>query len=313
MTSLKLEDAKVLVVDSQLHTRRLLKEALRMIGFRKIEDIGKIKELADAVKVFGPDLIMIDVDEQPDFVCNSIKAIRNKKLGSNPFVAIVALTWQPEEKAISAVLAAGTDDVVMKPVSAKILRNRVVNLIQNRKDFVVTSDYIGPDRRSGEREPGEKDLPTVAVPNSLRHAATKDKSAALDDDAVADTMRSLCIQKIFQLASDIFEIAAELHEQRLEEPELPLPDSAVSKIGRMLHEVEELIAEHEIESIMQISKSARTVLDGIVAAGGSPPARQVELLHLHVQAVVVTLKDSDDAGDALAAALSEAAIVVNGW
>ena len=312
MNSLKLEDAKVLVVDSQLHTRRLLKDALHMIGFRKMDDIGKLEDLAGAVEVFEPDLIMIDIDEQTKFVCRSIKEIRNKKLGSNPFVAIVALTWQPEEKAIGAVLAAGTDDVVMKPVSPKILRDRVTNLIKNRKDFVVTSEYVGPDRRSGDREPSENDLPTVAVPNSLRYATTKDESAAVDDDAVAATMRSLCVQKIYRLATDISGIAAELHEQRLDKPELPLPDAAVSKIGRILQDIEEIIGEHEFESIMQISKSTRGILDGIVAAGGSPEARQVELLHLHGQAIAVTLRKSDEAGGALADALREAAMVVNG-
>ena len=106
--SLKLEDAKVLVVDSQLHTRRLLKDALHMIGFRKMKDIRKVEELAGAVVSYEPDLIMIDIDEQREYVCQSIKAIRNRKLGSNPFVAIVALTWQPEKKAIGEVLAAGT-------------------------------------------------------------------------------------------------------------------------------------------------------------------------------------------------------------
>jgi DNA-binding response OmpR family regulator len=312
MISLKLEDAKVLVVDSQLHTRRLLKDALHMIGFRKMNDIRKVEELAGAVVSYEPDLIMIDIDEQRDFVCQSIKAIRNRKLGCNPFVAIVALTWQPEKQAIGEVLAAGTDDMVMKPVSPKILRDRVVNLIEHRKDFVVTSDYVGPDRRSGDRAPSENDLPTVAVPNSLRHATTKDESAAVNVDAVADTIRSLCAQKIFRLANHMGTIAADLHGQCLEKPDLPLPDSAMSNIGRMLLEIEEIISEHEFDSIMQISQSTRTILDGIVAAGGCPPARQVELLHLHGQAIAVTLKDSDQAGDALADALSEAALVVNG-
>ena len=311
-SSLKLEDAKVLVVDSQLHTRRLLKDALHMIGFRRMDDIGKIKDLAGAVEVFEPDLIMIDIDEQTDFVCQSIKAIRNKKVGSNPFVAIVALTWQPEEKAIGAVLAAGTDDVVMKPVSPKILRDRVTNLIKNRKDFVVTSEYVGPDRRSGDRAPGENDLPTVAVPNSLRYATTKDESAAVDEDAVAATMRSLCVQKIFRLATDISQTAAELHEQCLEKPERPLPDAAVSKIGRMLQEIEEIIGEHEFESIMQISKSTCSILNGIAATHRKAEPRQVELLHLHGQAIAVTLRESDESAGALVSALSEAAMVVNG-
>ena len=312
MNSLKLEDAKVLVVDSQLHTRRLLKDALHMIGFRRMDDIGKLDDLASAVEIFEPHLILVDIDEQHKFVCRSIKNIRNRKFGANPFVAIIALTWEPVSSTIGEVLAAGTDDVVMKPVSPKILRDRVTNLIKNRKDFVVTSEYVGPDRRSGDREPGENDLPTIKVPNSLRYATTKDESAAVDPDVVAEIMRSLFAQKIFRLATDISEIGAELHQNRLDWPDVPLPDFVVSKIGRMLAEIEALIGEHNFKSIMQISKSTRGILDGIVAAGGSPEARQVELLHLHGQAIAVTLRKSDEAGGALADALREAAMVVNG-
>jgi DNA-binding response OmpR family regulator len=312
MTPLKLEDAKVLVVDEQVHTRKLLKDALHMIGFRRMNDIGKVADVADTVGLFEPDLIMIDIDKQTDYVCQSIKAIRNRKLGSNPFVTIVALTWQPEVKAIGAVLAAGTDDVVMKPISPKILHDRVINLIRNRKEFVVTSSYLGPDRRSDDRAPGANDLPTIAVPNSLRHAATKDESAAVDPAAVAATMRSLCVQKIYRLATDISDIAGKLHGQRLEKPDLPLPDAEVSRIGRMHQEIEQIIGEQDFKSIAQISKSTCEILDGIVAAGGSPDPRQIEMLHLHGQAIAVTLKDSDEAGGALADALSEAAMVVNG-
>ena len=40
MHQINLDEAKVLLVDSQLHTRKLLKDALHMIGFRKIEDVA---------------------------------------------------------------------------------------------------------------------------------------------------------------------------------------------------------------------------------------------------------------------------------
>ncbi len=39
MQEINLEEAQVLVVDSQLQTRGLLKDALRKIGFSKIEEV----------------------------------------------------------------------------------------------------------------------------------------------------------------------------------------------------------------------------------------------------------------------------------
>ena len=80
----------------------------------------------------------------------------------------------------------------------------------------------------------------------------------------------------------------------------------------MHQEIEQIIGEQDFKSIAQISKSTCDILDGIVAAGGRPDPRQIEMLHLPGQAIAVTLKDSDEASGALADALSEAAMVVNG-
>lgn len=312
MTSVNLEEARVLIVDPQLHTRRMMKDALNMIGFRKMQDLGKVKKLEHTILRVEPDLILIDIDEERERVCEAISKIRNRKLGSNPFVNIIALTWKPDQEAIQAVLSAGTDDVVMKPVSGKILRDRVMNLIENRKEFVVTSDYVGPDRRSGEdREPSENDLPTIQVPNSLRYATTRDTDAAVDDDQIAETMRSLCAQKVYRLATDMSVIAGELMEHCEKLPDEALPEPEVGKIASMLNEIQELIAEHSFDSVNQISESTLGILEKIVASGAKADGRQVELLHLHGQAIAVTLRESDESAGALVNALNEAALAVS--
>lgn len=312
MQPIKLEEAQVLLVDSQLRTRRLLGDALRMIGFSKIEEVAKVADLEQAIDFVEPDLVLIDVDESRDYVCGAIKKIRNRKLGRNPFVAIVALTWKPGKDTVGAVLAAGTDEIIMKPVSPTILRERVTNLIRERKDFVVTADYVGPDRRSTPRPPSENDLPTVKVPNSLRHVTMRDESASIHPDVVAETVRSLCAQKIYRLASEISEIAAGFEVQCTAVPEAPLPKVEMGKVEQMLGEIEEIIGEHRFESVRQIAKSTRAILDGIAATHPKAEPRQVELLHLHGQAIAVTLRESDESAGALVSALSEAAMVVNG-
>ena len=97
MNSANLEEARVLIVDSQLHTRRILKDALHMIGFCKVQDLGRVKHLEQTIESIEPDLILIDIDEERETVCEAIGKIRNRKLGPDPFVNIIALTWKPRE------------------------------------------------------------------------------------------------------------------------------------------------------------------------------------------------------------------------
>ena len=79
----------------------------------------------------------------------------------------------------------------------------------------------------------------------------------------------------------------------------------------MLAQIEALIAEQDFEHIRQMSESSRGILDRITAAGARADTRLLELLGTHAQAIMVALKESNAAGNALASALSEAKMAVN--
>ncbi len=191
---ISLDSAKVLHIDCEAESRSQLDATLRGIGFDKIaacDSSGKFTEMLTAEK---PDLVFVDIDAEADWVFQTIRAIRNGDIGESAFVVIVALTQKPELEAVQAALAAGSDDMVVKPVTAQALRQRVLNQIENRKEFIATDDYVGPDRRADTRELTDDDPAAIEVPNSLRHAATGDESAALTEERVKETLRSLSVQ-----------------------------------------------------------------------------------------------------------------------
>ena len=77
----------------------------------------------------------------------------------------------PTMEVIKQVFNCGADDLLVKPLSPKQLMLRIEALARGRKPFVVTHDYIGPDRRKAER-PGEGEpTPLIDVPNALRSKA----------------------------------------------------------------------------------------------------------------------------------------------
>ena len=99
--------------------------------------------------------------------------IRAGELGVNPFIGTIITVWQPSEAVIRRIVNCGTDDIIVKPLSPKQIMDRVNVVAFNRKPFVVTSEYIGPDRRSGRKlKEGEEadpsdDVPRIEVPNTL--------------------------------------------------------------------------------------------------------------------------------------------------
>jgi CRP-like cAMP-binding protein/DNA-binding response OmpR family regulator len=110
-------------------------------------DIGFLRGLMDTVT---PDLIIVGDDVSPD-VFDFMRDIRHSKLGANPFLVITTLVASDNFPAVKRALQAGTDDIIVKPVKEDQLVQRLKRVTVNRQAFVVTSDYLGPDRRAKSR------------------------------------------------------------------------------------------------------------------------------------------------------------------
>jgi DNA-binding response OmpR family regulator len=57
------------------------------------------------------------------------------------------LTGHSEKKRVTAARDAGITEFLAKPISAKGLYERIVNVVACPRPFVKTSTYFGPDRR----------------------------------------------------------------------------------------------------------------------------------------------------------------------
>ena len=73
--------------------------------------------------------------------------IRQPGANSNPYVAVIMLTGHSEKKRVTAARDAGVTEFLAKPISAKALYQRIVNVVANPRPFIKTKSYFGPDRR----------------------------------------------------------------------------------------------------------------------------------------------------------------------
>lgn len=141
-----------------------------MQGFREIEDTNNAKDFRNIVATRDFDLIVVDSSLDIVEVSDVINDIRHGKMATNPFCVIFAVIDQPDPLTLGKLAEAGLDDVLVKPIALANIIDRVERRIKKRKDFVVTLDYVGPDRRASVR-PGGEEIPLVAVPNPLSFKA----------------------------------------------------------------------------------------------------------------------------------------------
>ena len=83
------------------------------------------------------------------------------------FLPVISLVSSNDEKAITAGIEAGADDVVVKPLSVNIINSRIGGLLKRKMQYVVTPEYIGPARHPDERT-GALKVRLIDVPNIMR-------------------------------------------------------------------------------------------------------------------------------------------------
>ena len=167
---------RVVMVDENDQNRDNGMAALIGLGCDKamVTGCGSMAEAEKIMRQEMVDLLIIDHDPTPDAtpatLTQIIHRIRHGHLGINPFVIVIVTVSSRQIKDISKLLFIGADDVVIKPLNGKVLAERVEYNAVHRRPFVVTSNYIGPDRRADDDRPS--DIPQFEVPNTLLYQMT---------------------------------------------------------------------------------------------------------------------------------------------
>ena len=196
------QNVDLLLVDPKAQNRSTLRHTLNDLDFCEIRFGSSIADILRAIDTRLPDLIITDSELHDGNICKLIKGIRSHQIGPNPFLPVIVITWNPSNELVTNVINSGADDLLVQPISRSQLRDRINALAFNRKPFVVTAMYIGPDRRKQPR-PGRQEVPLLDVPNSLNAKATGIMDVAEMQRAVDDMIRQFNQHKLERDASHI--------------------------------------------------------------------------------------------------------------
>lgn len=88
-------------------------------------------------------------------------------MSPNIFLPVITLISLASIETANAIIDIGSDDVVIKPLSVNDIKRRVKALLKRNIQYVVTSNYIGPNRRSEKRTDPINDK-LIDIPNTLK-------------------------------------------------------------------------------------------------------------------------------------------------
>lgn len=284
-------DVLVYLCDAQTHIRKDVRAALTGYGFRLIEDCKGYDELIDKFEADTPDLLICDADLPDGDPIELARRLRLRDFGDNPFIPIIFLTWRPTPEAVKRMTNAGIDDLLGKPISPAKLMERIVILVQARKPFVVTADYIGPDRRKSKDRPNS--VLSMEVPNTLRalalNEAIPDVSSAIDTawSAIAAERQA---RNAFQLAFLVDIVLPRLMTGEIDEEVEQMVDKMVSVCEDTAKRLRSTGSQQAADLVMRM----RQVTRAIRANPAAPGRRNIELLKPLAQAIHKAMNPNKD-------------------
>ena len=169
MTRLSYDSAETVIFDPVAANRTATRTALFNLGFRRIEAVGSLDALSESIRRRPPDLALCEANGVVDDLCTLIQGLRLGTSGYNPFIVIIVTAWEQNQGIVSRVLNSGADDLLLRPFSTSLLGQRIATHAEHRKSFVITSEYVGPDRRRNSDRPSNVEL--FEPPNSLKMKA----------------------------------------------------------------------------------------------------------------------------------------------
>ena len=147
MFGIEFNKLRFLICDDNAHMRRILRTLLHSFGAR---EVNEAEDGATALEMFihyVPDIVICDWAMPIFDGIELTQMIRQPNGSGNPYVPIILLTGHCDKRRVMTARDAGVTEFLAKPISAKALYQRVLNVVANPRPFIRTRSYFGPDRR----------------------------------------------------------------------------------------------------------------------------------------------------------------------
>jgi len=122
------QGAKVLVVDDEFYSRKVVRTLLLAMGVTNIYDADSGAKGLDAIRAIAPDVVLVDWEMPVMDGAAFSKAVRAPDF-PYPNVPIIMLTGHSERWRVEESMRLGVNGYLLKPVSGQMLCDRLVSTL----------------------------------------------------------------------------------------------------------------------------------------------------------------------------------------
>jgi CheY-like chemotaxis protein len=143
----RIESLKVLVVDDDQYMRKVVRTMLAAIGVRTVHEACDGIAGLDAIRHHMPDLVIVDWEMPMIDGAQFVRMVRSPGEFPVPDVPIIILTGHGDRWRVVEAARVGAHEYLLKPVSTKALRDRIVSILGRPRPTIQLEGYYGPAPR----------------------------------------------------------------------------------------------------------------------------------------------------------------------
>jgi len=147
MRLLDMSEISILVADPSPYMTKIIRAMLRGFGISKIREAGDGAVALEEFKTHTIDIAIFDYALSTLDGVELTELLRADEHSPNRFVPIIMLSAYTEKGRVVTARDAGISEFLRKPLCARDLYLRLVEVIEHPREFVNTGKYFGPDRR----------------------------------------------------------------------------------------------------------------------------------------------------------------------
>jgi len=138
---------RVLLVDDNQHMRAIVSTILKGIGIRDVLEARDGAEGLQRLREWPADIAIVDFRMEPLDGVEFTRLVRNSPDSANRYLPIIMMTGFADRPRVVEARDAGVTELVVKPITARSIIDRLNAVVFRPRPFVKTHDYFGPRRR----------------------------------------------------------------------------------------------------------------------------------------------------------------------
>ncbi len=138
---------RALIIERNSRLAEAAETAARLVGAISVECIEGVLPAAAILTRYQATLIVAHLEFSDDACVKFVRFIRTPGVTPVPNVVLIAMTTPLDQDEITRSIRLGIDHIMVPPIPAIELAERIQIVLRRRAEPIVTATYIGPCRR----------------------------------------------------------------------------------------------------------------------------------------------------------------------